>query len=97
MATRTYPTGGEFLLRETAPADIFTPEDFDETQRMFAATVADFVERLSPQIRLQRLGSEVTPRLKLAPTWNLRLSELAPRLDALLEERGSWQGCRRQK
>ena len=54
--------------------------------------LADFVERLSPQIRLQRLGSEVPPKLKLAPTWNLRLSELAPRLNSLLEARGSWQG-----
>ena len=60
----------------------------------YLALLADFIERLSPQIRLQRLGSEVPPKLKLAPTWNLRLSELAPRLDALLEERGSWQGCR---
>ncbi len=45
MTDRTYPTGGEFLLRETAPADCFTPEDFDENQRMFAATVSEFVAR----------------------------------------------------
>ena len=37
-----YPTGGEFLLRETDPAECFTPEDFDENQRMFATTVDDF-------------------------------------------------------
>ncbi|MBK7046642.1 MAG: acyl-CoA dehydrogenase family protein [bacterium] len=51
MTVRTYPTGGEFILRETAPADCFTPEDFDETQRMFAATVSDFVERHIAPIR----------------------------------------------
>lgn len=45
MTVKTYPTGGEFLLSETAPADVFTPENFDETQRMFAQTVDDFVER----------------------------------------------------
>jgi len=45
MADKSYPTGGEFLLQETAPADVFTPEDFDETQRMFAATVDGFVEK----------------------------------------------------
>ncbi|MCX9155310.1 TIGR01212 family radical SAM protein [Niveibacterium sp. 24ML] len=56
--------------------------------------LADFVERLSPAILIQRLGSEVPPHLKLAPTWNLRLSELAPRLDALLQSRGTHQGCR---
>jgi alkylation response protein AidB-like acyl-CoA dehydrogenase len=42
---RAYPTGGEFILRETAPDDIFTPEDFDENQRMIAQTVRDFVQK----------------------------------------------------
>jgi len=56
--------------------------------------LADFVERLSPHILLQRLGSEVPPQLKLAPQWEMRLSELSPRLSALLDRRGSWQGCR---
>ncbi len=46
MLTETTPTtGGQFLLDETAPADVFTPEDFDETQRMIANTVREFVER----------------------------------------------------
>lgn len=58
------------------------------------ALLADFIERLSPQILLQRIGSEVPPSLKLAPQWNLRLSELAPRLSAELARRSSWQGCR---
>jgi radical SAM protein (TIGR01212 family) len=56
--------------------------------------LADFIERLSPHVLLQRLGSEVPPTMKLAPQWNLRLSELAPRLSAELARRGSWQGCR---
>lgn len=60
----------------------------------YIALLADFVERLSPDILLQRLGSEVPPALKLAPQWNMRLSELAPRLSAELARRGSWQGCR---
>ncbi len=56
--------------------------------------LADFIERLSPSILLQRVGSEVPPSLKLAPQWNLRLSELAPRISAELARRGSWQGWR---
>ena len=40
-----YPTGGQFLLEDTAPAEVFTPEDFDETQRMIADTVREFIER----------------------------------------------------
>lgn len=54
--------------------------------------LADFLERLSPNIAIQRVGSEVPPTHKLAPEWNIRLSELAPRLDALLSVRNSWQG-----
>ena len=45
MADKSYPTGGEFLLREYNPQNIFTPEDFNENQRMFATTVQDFVEK----------------------------------------------------
>lgn len=60
------------------------------------ALLADFVERLSPTILLQRVGSEVPPSQKLAPDWNLRLSELAPRLSAELARRNSWQGLRCQ-
>jgi uncharacterized protein len=58
------------------------------------ALLADFIERLSPAILLQRLGSEVPPTQKLAPQWNIRLSELAPRVTAELARRGTWQGCR---
>lgn len=56
--------------------------------------LADFIERLSPTILLQRVGSEVPPSLKLAPQWNLRLYELAPLISAELERRDSWQGYR---
>lgn len=63
-------------------------------EQAYLGLLADFVERLAPHILLQRLGSEVPPALKLAPHWNIRLSELAPRLTAELARRGSWQGCR---
>lgn len=35
-------SGASFLLNETDPANIFTPEDFTEEQRQIAATAADF-------------------------------------------------------
>jgi len=46
MAEKKYPTGGEFLLAETDPQDVFTPEDFDENQRMFSTTVDGFVDQV---------------------------------------------------
>lgn len=58
----------------------------------YMTLLADFLERLSPKIAIQRLGSEVPPSVKLAPEWNMRLAEITPRLEAVLAERDSWQG-----
>ncbi|WP_299758959.1 acyl-CoA dehydrogenase family protein [uncultured Pontibacter sp.] len=35
--------GGEFLIKETNPQDVFIPADFNEEQRMMAQTCRDFV------------------------------------------------------
>lgn len=52
MGEETLAKGGGFLIAETAPSDVFTPEDFSDEQRMFAATARDFVDK------------EVLPRLE---------------------------------
>ncbi|HXJ16081.1 MAG TPA: acyl-CoA dehydrogenase family protein, partial [Candidatus Polarisedimenticolia bacterium] len=46
MATTTNSAikkGGSFLIEETAPGDIFTPEDFSDDQKMFVQTAEDFI------------------------------------------------------
>jgi len=37
--------GGEFLIKETDPKDVFIPEDFDEEQRMIADTCYDYIKQ----------------------------------------------------
>ncbi|MEJ2719508.1 MAG: acyl-CoA dehydrogenase family protein [bacterium] len=37
------PKGGEFLIADTEPAKVFTPEDFNDEQKMFAQTAWDFI------------------------------------------------------
>ncbi len=37
-------TGGAFLVKESAPEEVFIPEEFDEEQRMIAQTCQDFLE-----------------------------------------------------
>lgn len=37
--------GGEFLIRSTAPKDIFIPEEFDEEQKMIAQSCQDFLDQ----------------------------------------------------
>jgi len=44
-------TGGSFLIEESAPEEIFTPEDFTEEHRMIADTTRQFID------------SEVRPRI----------------------------------
>jgi alkylation response protein AidB-like acyl-CoA dehydrogenase len=36
--------GGEFIIRKTQPEDVFTPEDFNEEQKMIAQMCDDFLE-----------------------------------------------------
>ena len=37
--------GGEFLIREVAPEDIFTPEEFGEEQQMMVAATSEFIDK----------------------------------------------------
>jgi len=54
--------------------------------------VVDTLERLPPDVRIQRLGSEVPERLRLSAGWNKRIGELPTLLDAALAARDTWQG-----
>lgn len=36
--------GGAFMIKDTDPADVFIPEEFDEEQRMIAQTCQDFLD-----------------------------------------------------
>lgn len=56
--------------------------------------VADMLERLPAHIKIQRLGSEVPPGLRLSPDWGMRLSLFPARLTARLAARNTWQGKR---
>lgn len=57
--------GGEFLIKETNPQDVFIPEQFDEEQKMIADTCNDFVEQeILPNIeRIEKLEEGYTPSL----------------------------------
>ena len=44
MENKRLITGGEFLVKETDPADVFIPEEFDEEQKMIGETCRDFLE-----------------------------------------------------
>src|SRR5215203_6117991 len=41
---KEYMKGGEFLIADQTPAEVFTPEDFTEEQRMIGDTTREFVD-----------------------------------------------------
>ncbi|PAS94520.1 MAG: TIGR01212 family radical SAM protein [Candidatus Dactylopiibacterium carminicum] len=55
-------------LRDPASVPLLDPQTYLEC-------VADMLECLPPDFKIQRLGSEVPPRLRLSPDWGFRLSE----------------------
>lgn len=65
MAVQEVKRGASFLVEETAPQDIFTPEDFSEEHRMIAKTTRDFVKNeVEPHIEaLEHKDFELTRKL----------------------------------
>ena len=57
--------GGSFLISETTPADVFTPEDLNEEQRLVRQTVRDFADQeLKPNLaRIDEKDWALTRRL----------------------------------
>ena len=43
--TKQLIKGGEFIIKDTRPEDIFTPEDFSEEQIMMRESVQEFIDR----------------------------------------------------
>ena len=57
--------GGEFLIRETAPQNVFTPEDFTEEQQMFSEMTQEFIEKrvLANIEKIEKQKDGITPNL----------------------------------
>ncbi|QYY35440.1 TIGR01212 family radical SAM protein [Ruficoccus sp. ZRK36] len=84
------------IVRDTTLADeyladpsrfhLFSPEEYLET-------VVDYLERLNPQIVVERFTSEAPADLLLAPDWGkLRNYQFAMKVEKRLRERDTYQG-----
>ncbi|MBT7311131.1 acyl-CoA dehydrogenase, partial [bacterium] len=87
MSDKKYLTGGEFLFTETPPADVFTPEDFDENQRMMAQATADFVTQvIEPQVEQFEYEGDTTlgeSMLKSAGEMGLLMVDIPERYNGM--------------
>ena len=74
---RDYIKGGEFLISDQTPAEVFTPEDFTDEQRMIGDTTREFVDNeVAAESRSDgeaRLGGRSRTRQKGRRTRSARL------------------------
>jgi len=83
------------LVRKTVMAEQYIehPEWFNfYTANEYIDLLIDFVERLNPQIAIERFISQSPPNLIIAPEWGLKNFEFAVKFEKRLVERDSWQG-----
>ncbi len=81
------------VVKETALADLYAKKPFATFgYHEYIEMLADFLERLSPDIVLQRLFAAAPDEILIAPVWHKTRSELLRDLDTFMEQRGSYQG-----
>ncbi len=84
------------VVKETQLADYYTAHPFPTFgYEEYISMLADFLERLSPGLVLQRLFAAAPDEILVAPIWNKTRSELLRDLDAFMAQRGSYQGKKR--
>jgi uncharacterized protein len=69
------------------PSLVHIPEPGD-----YAALVADFLERLRPDIAVERFVSQSPPEWLIAPNWGMKNYEFTHLVEKCLRKRGSRQG-----
>lgn len=57
--------GGEFIIRKTSPSQIFTPEEWNEEQKMIAQMCSDFIaQEITPNLeRIDKMEEGLMPSL----------------------------------
>lgn len=84
------------IFKDTKMADeyIANPSDFQLfTLEDYIEFVIDFIERLNPNIVIERFAGEVPPRFLVSKPWlNLRYDQVLSLIEKRLEERNTYQG-----
>ncbi|MGD9899189.1 MAG: TIGR01212 family radical SAM protein [Calditrichaceae bacterium] len=73
------------IMHKKKPFSLLGPQEYMDV-------LVGFLERLDPEIVIQRLFGEAPVRTLVAPHWGLRNSDLLQMFDRTLEERDAWQG-----
>lgn len=73
---------------------MLNPEKFDFFELIaYVEFVIDFIEKLNPNIVIERFAGEVPPRFLAGPGWGLiRNDQILNLIEKRLEDRNTWQG-----
>ena len=82
-----------YILKGTPLARLFQGGGFAVlNQETYVDWVAAFIERLSPNIIVQRLTGDPDPSVLLSPGWSLNKQQTLSLINNTLEARETWQG-----
>ncbi|MFW6328289.1 MAG: TIGR01212 family radical SAM protein [Bacteroidota bacterium] len=84
------------IIKNTAIEKLYLqkPELFEQfTLEEYISFITDFIERLNPQIKIERIAGEAPPQfLALKQGWGLRNDQILNLFEKELARRDSWQG-----
>jgi len=81
------------VLKDTLLAEQYARGEFNVIKRSaYAALAAEFIQRIRPDIVVQRVTGEAPPRMLLAPEWAINKLAVMNRVKRELMYRDTWQG-----
>lgn len=82
-----------YVLRRTVLAQQFETGDYEPlSQAEYVSLCVDFLERIPPEVVVQRLSAQGPKPLMLAPAWCLNKHRVRIAIEAELLRRDTWQG-----
>ena len=54
--------------------------------------ISEFIEKLNPEIVIERIAGETVPKYNMKPSWGLRYDEIVRKFEEYMEAKDSWQG-----
>ncbi len=81
------------IIKNTKLAELHKNNEFDLISRSeYAELAADFIQRIRPEVVIQRVTGEAPPRMLVAPEWAINKLAVMNRVRRELMYRDSWQG-----
>lgn len=82
------------VLKDTPLEELYNRGEFQTfTMDQYAGLVADYLERLAPEVVIQRLTADGPPGVLVAPEWASRKKETIAHIETVLRRRRSRQGA----